>query len=111
MQALEARLAQLENALNVNTSVFSDSIKVLEAQNEVLRRALQDTFENAPRLVGVDADLIMRVERGRIDYNAYMTQFIAELVEREEAKKEEDAGKGRILLDSSDTDSPIIFGE
>lgn len=105
MQALEARLAQLENALNVNTGVFSDSIKVLEAQNEVLRRALQDVLDGEP--VMTEEKLLTR---SRIDYNHYMQAFIEELVERE-AKKEEGASKARILLDSSDTDSPIIFGE
>jgi hypothetical protein len=106
MQALEARLAQAESALNTNTAVFADSIKVLEAQNEVLRRALQDMHYGEVVLTEPE-----QFRRQRIDYNHYMSQFINELIVKEEAKKEEDAGKGRILLDSSDTDSPIIFGE
>lgn len=107
MQALDARLAQMEQAFNTNTKVFSDGVQMLEAQNAVLRHVSQDLF-NELRF-GIKNHIPLAANNA-IDFNAYLKEYIEELVERE-AKKEEGASKARILLDSSDTDSPIIFGE
>jgi hypothetical protein len=100
---MEARLKQLEYALNQNTGVFSESIFLLEAQNEVLRRALQDVYEGNPLVVASGT-------LGRIDFNAYLKHYVAEL-QAKEARSEEETGPRAVLVDSScDADGPIIFG-
>jgi hypothetical protein len=103
---LERRLKQLEDAFNTNTKVFSDGIQMLEAQNEVLRRALSDLWKNDRRLklIEVNPGGFMK----RIDWNAYLQEYIQELTEKE-AAAEEKAGPGPILVDS-DPEQPTIFG-
>jgi hypothetical protein len=103
MQALEARLAQMEQAFNTNTAAFSSGIQFLELQQEVLRRVAQETYNG-----GAQRKVIPGTDK--IAWGEYLKEYIAEL-SASEAKKEEGASKARILLDSSDTDSPIIFGE
>jgi hypothetical protein len=100
---LEQRLKQLEDAFNTNTKVFSDGIQMLEAQNEVLRRALRDVMNRKAVLL---PELL--VLEPSIDWNTYLKEYIDELVEKE-AKVEEKAGPGPILL-GSDDEQPTIFG-
>jgi hypothetical protein len=100
---LEQRLKQLEEAFNTNTKVFSDGIQMLEAQHEVLRRVINDVRTKTPglKLIEVNPGGLMR----RIDFNAYLKEYIEELVE-----KEGQATAPPILVDS-DSDQPTIFGD
>jgi hypothetical protein len=97
LQALESRLKQAENAFNTNTQVFSDSIKMLEAQNAVLRWALQDSISSKLR----------KLPDGDIDWNSYLKEYIEELARRE--AKSAEAAPATLLVEPGE-DSPIIFG-
>jgi hypothetical protein len=98
---LERRLKQLEEAFNTNTKAFSDGIQMLEAQNEVLRRALSDLWNQRLKTVVVNPGFVRH-----IDFNGYLKEYIQELTEKE-AAAEEKAGPGPLLVDS---EQPIIFG-
>lgn len=94
---LQERLRTLEQAFNTNTKVFSDGIQMLEVQQEVLRRVAQDLQEGSPKLlVG-----------GRIDFNAYLLQYVSELAANEEARARPVPAPTIIVADD---ESPTIFG-
>jgi hypothetical protein len=77
--------------------VFSDSIKMLEAQNAVLRWALQDSISSKLR----------KLPDGDIDWNSYLKEYIEELARRE--AKSAEAAPATLLVEPGE-DSPIIFG-
>lgn len=117
MQLLEARLKQLEDAFNTNTKVFSDGMQMLEAQNEVLRRALRDVM-NGRAILPLDearmaeVPVAMRellVAEPHIDFNAYLKEYIEELADKEEASEKSKANGGPLLVES-DPEQPTIFG-
>lgn len=93
----------MEHAFNVNTKVFSDGMQMLEAQNAVLRRVIQDlaggvlltTEESAP-------------EVPIIDFNKYLQEYIEQLMAAEEAAAK--TPEPEVKLSTPDDDSPIIFG-
>lgn len=96
----------MEKSFNTNTKVFSDGMQMLEAQNAVLRRVIDDLRGYGPQGDGIK--LIEHVPGGytkRIDFNAYLKEYIEELVASEGKAKEE----GPRLV-TPDEDSPIIFG-
>lgn len=97
-------MKQLEDAFNTNTKAFSDGIQMLEAQQEAVRRALEDLRRGAPMLTEVNPGGFIQ----RIDWNHYLKEYIQEMADAE-AKAEEKAGPGSVLA-SVDEDAPIIFG-
>lgn len=108
MTALTARVERMEKAFDTNTSVFSDGIKMLEVQQEVAFRILQDVFNGAVRVRGMvsNDEGILRAE---VDVQSYIREHLEGLIEVEEAKKEEKAGPGPLLV-TPDDNSPITFG-
>jgi hypothetical protein len=105
---LEERLKQLEDAFNTNTQVFSDGFKMVEAQLEVARRVAQQLLGMEPNL-DTRAKCHLEDDGVTLDWNAYLKEYIEELAAKEEAKVEEKAGPGPILLDS-ESEQPTIFG-
>lgn len=98
----------MEKAFDVNTSVFSDGIKMLEVQQTVALLILQDVFNGCVRVKGmVSSD--DGVPRAEVDVQGYIREYLTKLTEQEEAPKEEKAGPGSLLA-SVDDESPIIFG-
>lgn len=110
LSALEKRLAVLEKAFDTNTRVFSDGMQMLEAQDAVARRVLQDVYNGRVRVSN-----LVRIANGhevfaQIDFNGYLKEYIEELMEHE--AKEEKSGPGAILaaIEDDGEDRPIIFG-
>lgn len=122
-KALAARLHQMEDAFNRNTQIFSDGIKVLEIQNAVLRRIINDVVVvvvvgEVHGSDGVTAQLVktIKYEEGGIsvevvDFNAYLKEYLEHLAAAEaKAVTEKANGHTATVLASPDDDSPIIFG-
>jgi hypothetical protein len=118
-KALAARLHQMEDAFNRNTQIFSDGIKVLEIQNAVLRRIINDVVVGEVHgSDGVTAQLVktIKYEEGGIsvevvDFNAYLKEHLEHLAAAEaKAVTEKANGHTATVLASPDDDSPIIFG-
>jgi hypothetical protein len=104
---LEERLKQLEDAFNTNTSAFSDGFKMVEAQLEVLRRVVEHVRTSSPflKLVDVNSGGFLK----QVSWNAYLKEYIEELVAKETTQEEH--GPGPILLDSdAGQEQPTIFG-
>lgn len=108
MTRLEDRLKQMEDAFNTNTKAFSDGIQMLEANQEVLRRVLQDVFNGEVRVLagaGIPIGDGTTV-RTRIDFNGYLGEFISELVAKEAMALEKP-----VIINPADVeDQPVIFG-
>lgn len=82
---------------------------MVEAQLAVARRVAEEVYRRALD-VGIPGPRLLShatIADG-IDWNAYLKEYIEELTEKE-AKVEEKAGPGPILLDS-DPEQPTIFG-
>jgi hypothetical protein len=101
----------IEKAFDTNTKVFSDGMQMLEAQDAVARRVLQDVYNGRVRISN-----LVRIANGhevfaQIDFNSYLKAYIEELV-ASEAKAEEKSGPGAILaaVEDDSEDRPIIFG-
>ena len=107
--ALEARLTQMEQSFNTNTKVFSDGIQMLEAQNSVLRKVIQDLYGRTT----LGKNSLLTDAEGNISFSQYMSDFIAELIVREtltDAKVEE-AKTGCIQRSSTEVAEEVsVFG-
>ncbi len=115
MQGLTERVKQLEDAFNTNTKAFSDGIQMLEAQQEVLRRVIQDVFElGHPRFFAPGKLIVDTPERKEaqrcIDWNAYLKEYIEELAAAEAKAEAEKTHVKEHVIASPDEDAPIIFG-
>jgi hypothetical protein len=117
MKALEERLTQMEEAFNTNTQAFSDGIQMMEAQQEVIRRAVTDLMHGRIRVLpedcaapqGPDEQAAFKSNHARVDWNGYLKEYIEELMAKEAAEKEHKAN-GAPVLATPDEDAPIIFG-
>lgn len=102
-------MARMELALDTNTSIFSDGIKMLEVRQQVTFRIMQDVFNGQVRV----KDVVTNEDglaRATVDVNGYLQDYLAELAKHEEApKQEEKAGPGPILS-TPDDEAPTIFG-
>ena len=107
MQALEGRLSQMEEAFNTNTQAFSDGIQMMEAQQEVFRRVIQDIYNGDVRTLEHNGIPNGEHVRKRIDWNSYLKEYIEELVRAEANKEVTTPGS---VLAAPDEDAPIIFG-
>ena len=108
MAALTARVERIEKAVESNTCVFSDGIKILEIQRSLAFRIMQDVFNGAVR-VGNTVSNDDGVLRAEVDVQSYIREHLEALTQLEEAPKEEKAGPGPLLA-SVDDEQPITFG-
>ena len=99
MEALANRVNKLETALDINTSVFSDTMKVLEIKMNVFEEVLSMLHEDGAGLVTDD--------KGKVDFGYYLKRYLQQLGAMEEKK---DAPPAAPVLASPGDDSPIIFG-
>lgn len=96
---LAKRITKLEAALDINTSVFSDTMKVLEIKMNVFEEVLSMLHEDGAGLV--------TDEKGKVDFGYYLKRYLEHLGAKEEKK---DAPPSKPVLASPDDESPIIFG-
>jgi hypothetical protein len=117
LQALQERINRLEEVNDKNAKAFSDGIQMLEAQQEVLRRVARDLTHGRVCLVNCGwVDVLSRAvppfEGLDIDFNRYLTDFIAELAAAE--KKAEDAKAPTDvpspLIATPDVEETVTFG-
>lgn len=119
MQTIIERVGRLERAFDTNTSVFSDTMKMLEVQQGAMRLVLQDLAEGSVIVVkeeGEDnlGELSFHVRapeasfRRRVDFNAYLQKYLEGVQEAEEAGKKGGAEPSPIVDPSSE--GATIFG-
>jgi hypothetical protein len=99
VEALAKKLAKLEAAHDINTGVFSDTMKMLETRLNVVQDVLSMLHEDGAGLV--------TSQGGKVDFNYYTQRYLERLVQLEE-KPTPITTTPTIV--SPDDDSPIIFG-
>lgn len=102
------RVARIETAFDTNTSVFSDGIKMLEVQQTVIFRILQDVFNGQVRVRGTISN-DDGVPRAFVDVDGYIREHLEQLQKTEEAVPPSEAETNPVLS-SVDDESPTIFG-
>jgi predicted transcriptional regulator len=97
-EALAKRVTKLEAAFDNNTSVFSDTMKMLETRLNVVQDVLSMLHEEGHGLVTVN---------GKVDFNYYTQRYLQRLVQLEEKPTETTTPS---VIATPDDDSPTIFG-
>lgn len=109
MAQLETRLSRVEHAFDTNTEVFSDGIKMLEVQQQVIFRILQDVFNGRVRVKGVISN-DDGIPRATVDVDSYIREHLEEMQKREEAPPPPPEAETRPVLADVDDNSPVVFG-
>jgi hypothetical protein len=96
---LAKRVTKLESVHDTNTTIFTDSFKMLEIQLHTVHEVISMLHHDGAGLV--------EDKEGRVDFNYYLQCYMKKLTEAEEKK---DAPPPPPVLASPDDDSPRIFG-
>ena len=112
-RALLDRVNRLEEVSDRNMTAAVNAIQMLEAQQEVLRRVVQDVTSSSVRLVNlgsveVNGEKTNHVNGFPIDWNGYLKAYIEELAKKE--AEAEAAGAVVENLVASPDQEVIIFG-
>jgi hypothetical protein len=99
IEALSRRVNKLETALDTNSQIFSDTMKVMEIKVNVLEEVISHLHRDGAGLV--------EAKDGRVDFGYYMQMYIARLEQREEAAA---APEPTPVIVSPDDETPTIFG-
>lgn len=99
VDSLARRLLKLERAHDINTGVFSDTMKMLETRMNVVQDVLSMLHDEGSGLV--------TAEDGRIDFNYYTQKYLERLVRLEEKPAPTPDLPAIVTPDDED---PIIFG-
>jgi len=100
IEALSRRVSKLESALDKNTQIFSDTMKVLEIKVNVLEEVISTLHSHGHGLV--------ESKDGRVDFGYYLQQYLKELGAKEEQAAAPTPPTKTIV--SPDEDAPVIFG-
>jgi len=107
LAALELRVAALEQAFNTNTQVFSESIQMLELQNEALRRVVQDLLDDVFTGTDTQPERVHCAADGRIAFGTYLQEYVRELMAQE--RQDQEVAESARRPGSNDEDL-IVFG-
>jgi hypothetical protein len=87
LAVVEERLAKLEQVLDTNTAVFSDSLQISEICIQALQRAFDDLINGRLKTVKVEGDragsgyvgpTLSRADAVGVDFKAYMQDALAQ---------------------------------
>lgn len=98
IEALSKRVNRLESALDKNTGIFSDAVKVLEIKLNV--------FEEVLSMLHRDGAGLVQTDDRRVDFGYYLKRYLDELG----AKEEKASAPAETVIVTPDEDAPTIFG-